>query len=477
MTNVIKKIAQISGGFRFRLIALVLAGIFIVSIAYYFYSIKNQRDLFNKSFQKSTENTLETVKIGIEVGLSLENYETINTIFTWIKSDSVVKFIALSDETGIFASYPDNKSFKLSELNSLVASAETSSQIIVKSIDWKSQFGNGKIFMGFSTEALINFEHKTFIELGGLSLIFIFSAVVIVLFLSLGITKPLHNLKNASDEIRNGNFDARADETKGGNEIQSVAQAFNMMVKELTDTQNRLENDLNKAADFVEQLLPYPIKSPIEIDWLFQPSDVLGGDAFGYHFLDDNSFAVYLIDVSGHGVGPALYSVSVLNIIKEESLANTDFHNPSDLMNSLNRIFQMNKYDNKYFTIWYGVFDLKKKILKYSSAGHPPAILLKPNEDTMELDAGNIFIGAFPDTDYKDEEIAVDAGQTIYIFSDGLVEFMKKDNTVFSMAEFKTTLEEFNKKNDTLDDLLLVLENLKMKQNLQDDISLLRLRI
>ena len=65
----------------------------------------------------------------------------------------------------------------------------------------------------------------------------------------------------------------------------------------------QLADELAKAAEYVKSLLPEPIDEPIRIRWEHIPSMQLGGDAFGYHWLDDDHFAIYLLDVCGHGVG------------------------------------------------------------------------------------------------------------------------------------------------------------------------------
>ena len=66
--------------------------------------------------------------------------------------------------------------------------------------------------------------------------------------------------------------------------------------------EERLAGDLEKAANYVKSLLPEPLETDdLATSWRFIPSDQLGGDAFGYHWLDSNRFAVYLVDVSGHG--------------------------------------------------------------------------------------------------------------------------------------------------------------------------------
>ena len=107
------------------------------------------------------------------------------------------------------------------------------------------------------------------------------------------------------------------------------------------------------------------------------PSTTLGGDGLGYHWLDEDSFAIYLVDVCGHGVGAALHSVSVLNVLRSENLQNTDFRRPDQVLAGLNAVFPMENHKEMYFTIWYGVYNRVSRVLTYASGGHPPALLIE----------------------------------------------------------------------------------------------------
>ena len=145
----------------------------------------------------------------------------------------------------------------------------------------------------------------------------------------------------------------------------------------LMESQKRLANEVKQAAKYVQSLLPDKLKKgPIKTDWRFVPSAELGGDSFGYHWLDDDHFAFYLLDVSGHGVGAALLSVSAMNALRSQALPNTDFRQPSQVLFALNNAFQMDQQNGLYFTIWYGVFHKPTRRVDYSGGGHPPALLL-----------------------------------------------------------------------------------------------------
>ena len=78
----------------------------------------------------------------------------------------------------------------------------------------------------------------------------------------------------------------------------------------LKESQAHLAAELAEAADYVISLLPDPLDGEVTTEWKFIPSTQLGGDSFGYHWLDDDNLAMYLLDVCGHGVGAALLSIS-----------------------------------------------------------------------------------------------------------------------------------------------------------------------
>ncbi len=144
----------------------------------------------------------------------------------------------------------------------------------------------------------------------------------------------------------------------------------------LKRSEERLAAELSEAAKYVISLLPERLSGEITTDWQFVPSVELGGDAFGYHWLDDNHLAIYLLDVCGHGVKAALLSISAINVLRNQTLAATDFLAPSEVLSGLNKVFQMDRHNDMYFTIWYGVYDKKSRRLTYSNGGHPAPILM-----------------------------------------------------------------------------------------------------
>ncbi len=245
----------------------------------------------------------------------------------------------------------------------------------------------------------------------------------------------------------------------------------------LLASQQRLANDIARAAEYVISLLPAPISGgDVATVWRYVPSATLGGDSFGYHWIDENHFAFYLLDVCGHGVGSALLSVSALNVLRSQSLPNVDFHDPVAVLGGMNASFQMGEQNDLYFTLWYGVYNRQTRSLRHASAGHPPALLFRNSLPGERLLSQNMFIGAFPKVDFEGAETHVPANSRLYLFSDGVYEVDKPDGTMWSFEELQDYLSHPpGAPGMEIEALYKILQEMHAGEVLDDDFSLLRL--
>lgn len=218
----------------------------------------------------------------------------------------------------------------------------------------------------------------------------------------------------------------------------------------LQESQKALAAELAEAAAYVSSILPKKMEGDIRTDWKFVSSTSLGGDAFGYHWLDENSFAMYLLDVCGHGVGAALLSISVMEVLRSRNLPNTNFADPSSVLRRLNDEFQMEDHNQLIFTIWYGVFMKRERKIVYSSGGHPPALLIsgKNSEETKlrELAVSAPMIGAFSDIEFPNGEADLEEFNRLFIFSDGAYEISRPNLPDWSLDEFEEYVFSNSKK-------------------------------
>lgn len=243
-----------------------------------------------------------------------------------------------------------------------------------------------------------------------------------------------------------------------------------------------LQEELTEASDYVCNLLPDPLAAPIAVNRLFKPSLDLGGDAFDYYWLDDNNLVMYLVDVAGHGAKAALLSVSILNLLRSQSLVGANWSKPSTVLSKLNGIFEMSDRGGNYFTIWYGVYNRESQELVYSSGGHPPSILISQGSEgfvAQSLDSDGIPIGMLPDEEFEDQVCHVSANDRLYIFSDGVYEIENDDGTLWGFDAFVETLKLRHNQGEHANILSTVLRSAQQfcgQDTLEDDFSILEIQ-
>ncbi|MDX2166676.1 MAG: fused response regulator/phosphatase [Deltaproteobacteria bacterium] len=247
----------------------------------------------------------------------------------------------------------------------------------------------------------------------------------------------------------------------------------------LVASQQALAAELAEAADYVRSLLPPPLRGPITTAWEFVSSTSLGGDGLGYGDLDADHFAMFLLDVTGHGVGAALLSVSAMHAITAQTLPGVDFRDPVAVLGGLNDAFPMERHNNMYFTIWYGVLHRPSRTLRYASAGHPPAVVLADGHAPQRLRTEGMPVGSLPDLPFASATATLPPRARLYLCSDGAYEITRPDGGMMRFDEFVALLAARGEP-DGAARLAAVVAAVRAEQGkptFEDDLSLLELVI
>ena len=265
-------------------------------------------------------------------------------------------------------------------------------------------------------------------------------------------------------------------------QLEAANRALAESREDLLRTHRRLDRELQDAANYVRSILPAPFSEPFTADWRFVPSSELGGDSFGYHWVDADHFALYLLDVCGHGVGPAMVSIVVANMLRSEALVDANFRAPDEVLTALNRAYQMEHHNDLYFSIWYGVYRPAEGRLKYASAGHHPAILVTgepAHRGRIEsLPARGPSLGIAPGASYTCHEYLLPARSRLFLFSDGVFEIGKPDGAMLEFDEFVEVLGAPVAAGESeLDRLLDFVRGVHGPGPLEDDFSIIKLEL
>ncbi|ACK72032.1 response regulator receiver modulated serine phosphatase [Gloeothece citriformis PCC 7424] len=269
------------------------------------------------------------------------------------------------------------------------------------------------------------------------------------------------------------------------NELQARVRSglrLHQLSHDLQQQKKLLEDELNEAADYVCSILPEPITNcHLKVDFRFLPSFQLGGDSLDFYWLDEDHLGLYLVDVAGHGLRAALPSLSVINLIRYQGLNSVDYYQPIQVLNALNKTFPMTERNDKYFTIWYGVYNQRTHHLTYASAGHPPAILLSYSPSNklcqQQLTTSGLPIGMFDEARYIQSECKIEPGSILYLFSDGIYEIEQNNGQIWGLDKFIQFLETSHDNcQPHLDQLIQALKSLHKKTYFQDDLSIVQIQ-
>jgi sigma-B regulation protein RsbU (phosphoserine phosphatase) len=248
---------------------------------------------------------------------------------------------------------------------------------------------------------------------------------------------------------------------------------------ELQQKQKLLDRDLEAAAIIQQNLLPdsAPLTDSLRTAWRFEPCDQIGGDIFNVLELNESNFGFYMLDVCGHGVPAALISVAVSQFLSGRRVIpgrQSAAPQPNAILKSLNRAFPFERFDS-FFTIVCMKIDISNGIMSYSSAGHPPPILLRAAGGFEVLEHRGSVIGAGLDEVYGMEEKQLKPGDKILLYTDGINENRNLEGEDFGKKRFYETIEKNRHKpvDELVDAIYTTVKDFLKGAKPDDDISIL----
>lgn len=260
---------------------------------------------------------------------------------------------------------------------------------------------------------------------------------------------------------------------------------------QLRESNEIINKDIKAAGRVQRQLLPHDISDigSLKVAWKFVPSSHVAGDIFNIMPLDDSHVAMYIIDVSGHGVQAAMLAVLIHNFfrlgmdgrsLKEKAgqqLTVETLLEPEQVAKALNDNFPMETYD-AYFTGIYGVLNTNTFEFKVVNAGHPAPLIIHKNKSVEFLNNADIPIGILADSEYKANSYKLNSGDTLILYTDGLYELSVKEGLLMTKEVMAKFINEFdgdlNSKFENVVDGIL---KMGINSEFEDDVSLFGIEI
>ena len=306
-----------------------------------------------------------------------------------------------------------------------------------------------RVFASFSTRpSLLN--RKLFSPLGGLggaaatALLVVGSIFLVIEFVSLltgviltrTITTAVADLYRATQHAQSGDLSFRV-RVPNRDQLAALGDSFNSMMQSVSTLieeqrqRQRLENELSIAHEVQQQLFPHTLpKLPgIELEAICRPARVVSGDYYDFIRITPTHLAIALADISGKGISAALLMASVQAALRSDVLRYRDGQqgyspvqlNTAKIVSHLNRHLFRNTSDERYATVFFGVYDTETRRLNYTNAGHLPPVYICGNR-VERLETGGMVVGLFNDVPFAQGTLQIDPGGLLIAYSDGLIE-------------------------------------------------------
>ena len=229
--------------------------------------------------------------------------------------------------------------------------------------------------------------------------------------------------------------------------MQKMELEINSYIKNLdtvTREQERIRIELDTASAIQAAMLPdatdpFPGRDEFEIFASAKAAKEVGGDFYDFFLIDEDHLGLVIADVSGKGVPAALFMMACKIIIKNLAIAGLS---PSKTLMKANEQICSNNKEGMFVTVWFGILSIKEKKIVASSAGHEYPVIKKGDRFDIFKDPHGIILGGMEGVKYKDYEIELEKGDTILVYTDGVVEATDKDKKMFGS---KRLLESLNK--------------------------------
>ena len=205
-----------------------------------------------------------------------------------------------------------------------------------------------------------------------------------------------------------------------------------------------IKQELEVARQVQDSVQPkaLPDSETHQVSALIIPAREIGGDFYDYFYLDDSHLGLVIADVSGKGVPAALFTMVTRALLKASL---ESFQSPGQCLTLVNDLLCEDNDSCIFITLFFGVLDVGTGEFKYSNAGHNPPRLIRPNAEVEELpQTGNLVLGILAGHEFNNEQIQLNPGDTLFLYTDGVTEAEDARPEEFGEDRLDRTLSEMS---------------------------------
>jgi sigma-B regulation protein RsbU (phosphoserine phosphatase) len=205
----------------------------------------------------------------------------------------------------------------------------------------------------------------------------------------------------------------------------------------------RMAEQMRLGAVIQRRMIPEkaPCVCGLDIAAIYQPCYQVGGDLYDFIRIDDHTVGISIADVIGKGIPAAIMMSMFRGTIRAYADGGHGRHTFGDIIQKLNKVALRECRDGEFITMFMCHIDVEAMKMTYCNCGHEPALHIRGDKIT-ELDSGGLVLGIMEDTEHKAETIDLKGGDTILLYTDGLIDAMNFDNELWGKEKMLEAVAE-----------------------------------
>jgi serine phosphatase RsbU (regulator of sigma subunit) len=261
-------------------------------------------------------------------------------------------------------------------------------------------------------------------------------------------------------------------------EDMNVLQTFASQAALAADTARMYSREHEVASILQASILPgdLPEYAEIEAASAYEPAgaDVeIGGDYYDLFRADDGSIWFAIADVCGKGVVAATKTSMIKYSVRSLVAAGLK---PASVLGEVNRMVVGSGETSDIVTLWVGRYEPSRGELAWSSGGHPPAALLRPDAGEVEwLAPTGPLLGALADVVYGEDRVTLSPGDSVLLYTDGVTE-ARNGNIFFGEDRVRDSVVVGGTPRELIRRLLTAVRRFG-RGDLRDDVALLAIAV
>ena len=213
-------------------------------------------------------------------------------------------------------------------------------------------------------------------------------------------------------------------------------------IRKQADSERRRQSELEIAATVQQQLFPRAMQKLRTIDYAGRcvAARGVGGDYYDFLELGDETLGFVLADVSGKGVPAALLMANLQACFRTQASAGV--HRPAKLLEAVHRHFYSSTSSDRFATLFFGSYNDRTRRMRYVNCGHCAPLMLRAGGELARLEPTAAMLGAFEEWTCAEEEVSLNPGDTLLLYSDGVTEAANAAGEEFGEDRLVRTLRE-----------------------------------